>query len=100
MGRLERRLSRLEDGAKTSREEQGEADSRQVMRRMTDEELRSYVAALRRAVEAGGFTEEDRPILERAEELYGEVRNEEVQLYFKTLENHRPRGARKRRKGK
>ena len=77
MGSLENRLKRLEVSAKTSREDYGAALSREVLRRMSDEELRSYDAALRRAVKAEGeFSEQDWPILRRAEELYGEVRNE------------------------
>ena len=39
---------------------------------MTDEELKAYEAALRRAVEAGGeFAEEDQPILKRARSCRG-----------------------------
>lgn len=76
MGGVSRRLERLEDSAKTSREERKEAESREVLKRMTDEELRTYEAALRRARETGGFVEEDRLILERVEELREELRNE------------------------
>ena len=48
-----------------------------MLEHMSDEELRAYEAALRRAVKADGeFSEEDWPILERAEELYEEVGRE------------------------
>lgn len=70
-----RRLERLEVSAKTSREDRKASESREMLKRMTYEELKTYEAALRRAREVGGFAEEDRPILERAEELYEEVRN-------------------------
>jgi hypothetical protein len=77
VGSIENRLKRLEVSAKTSREEYEAALSRKMLELMTDEELRAYEAALGRAVEAGGeFTEEDQPILERAEELYKEVGRE------------------------
>jgi hypothetical protein len=45
------------------------------MRRFTDAELRAYVEALRHALAAGRFREEDGPIRARAEELYEEVSN-------------------------
>jgi hypothetical protein len=74
---LDARLGRLEARVDAAREEDRAAVSREVLRRMTDEELRAYEAAPRRAKEAvGEFTEEDRPILERAEELYEEVGRE------------------------
>jgi hypothetical protein len=75
--RLTRRLTRLEERAAATPpllQTEQEAHRREVLRRMTNEELRVYVAALRRAKEAGGvFDEGDRPILERAAELYAEV---------------------------
>ena len=46
------------------------------MRSLADEELERYDRALERALEEG-FTEEDRPILERVQRLYEEVANEE-----------------------
>ncbi len=72
---IKRRLEDLEANAKTSREERKATESREVLKRMTYEEIKTYEAALRRAREAGGFVEEDRPILERVEELREEVRN-------------------------
>ncbi len=72
---VRRRLESLEARANKFRKGD-EAVSREVLRRMTDEELEAYDEVLRRALEGGGFIEEDRPILEPAEELYREVRNE------------------------
>jgi hypothetical protein len=73
LARLEDRLVRLEARTNASRKNEEAALRQEVLRRMTDEELRTYEAALRRAVDAGGFTEEDQPILKRAAELYEEV---------------------------
>ena len=75
MASLERRLQQLESHAHTSRQEDEAAVIREVMRRLTDEELERYERALDRALEEG-FAEEDRPILERVERLYEEVANE------------------------
>ena len=79
MGSIENRLRRLEIITRTSWEEYEEALSRKVLKRMSDEELKAYDAALKRAVEAGGFTEEDAPILKRSKELYEEVSGEHPQ---------------------
>ena len=73
MASLERRLRQLETHADTSRREDEAAVVREVMRRLTDEELECYEQALNRALQEG-FAEEDRPILERVERLYEEVR--------------------------
>ena len=51
------------------------AVGREVMRRLTDEELERYEQALNRALEEG-FVEEDRPILERVVRLYEKVSRE------------------------
>ena len=78
MGSMRRRLVRLEAHAEEARVDARAAVSREVLRRMSDVELRAYVAALRRARQVGEFTDgEDRPILGRIEELYGEVGSSE-----------------------
>jgi len=76
MASLVRRLQQLETQAATVRREDEEAVGREVMRRLTDEELERYELALKRALEEG-FAEEDRPILERVQRLYEEVANDE-----------------------
>ena len=74
MASLERRLRQLEIHADTLRREDEEVVGREVLRRLTDEELERYDRALKRALEEG-FAEEDRPILERVQRLYEEVAN-------------------------
>ena len=76
MASLERRLRQLETHADTSRREDEAAVGREVMRRLTDEELERYDGALSRALELGEFAEEDRPILKRVQRLYEEVSRE------------------------
>jgi hypothetical protein len=76
MASLERRLQQLETHAATIRREDEAVVGREVMRRLTDEELDTYEEALRRALESGEFAEENRPILERVQRLYEEVANE------------------------
>ena len=76
MASLERRLRQLETHAATVRREDEEAVVREVLRRLTDEELDAYEEALRRALESGEFAEQDRPILERVERLYEQVADE------------------------
>ena len=76
MASLERRLQQLETYASTLRREDEEAVGREVLHRLTDEELERYDLALKRALEEG-FAEEDRPILERVQRLYEQVANEE-----------------------
>ncbi len=64
MGGLKRRVEQLESRADASRKDEVAALSQEVLQRMTDEELRGYEEALRRARDSGGvFAEEDRPIL-------------------------------------
>jgi transposase len=46
------------------------------MRRLTDEELEWYERALKRALGEEGFAAEDRPILERVQQLYEQVADE------------------------
>ena len=77
MASLERRLRQLETHAATLRREDEEAIIKEVLSRLTDEELERYDRALKRALEEG-FAEEDRPILERVQRLYEEVANEET----------------------
>lgn len=78
MGSLERRLRTLERAADIPPNEQDERRRRgEVLRRMTDDELRRYEEALEEAQErADGvieWREEDLPILRRVEELAEEV---------------------------
>ncbi len=77
MESLERRLQQLEYYAATVQREDEDAVGREIMRRLTDEELERYIRALERVLEEG-FTEEDRPILERVERLFEEVADEEL----------------------
>jgi hypothetical protein len=58
-------VRQLETPHDTSQREDEETVSREVMRRLTDEELERYDRALKRALEEEGFAEEDRPILTR-----------------------------------
>jgi hypothetical protein len=69
---LRRRLERLEEVhyPATPRED---AIFCEVLRRMSDEELDHYERAFKRAQASGEFLEEDGPIVERVEALYGEV---------------------------
>jgi hypothetical protein len=53
-----------------------EAINKEVLRRMTDDELRGYVGALRRMRDGKEPAEDDGPIFARVEELREEVRNE------------------------
>lgn len=71
-----RRLDRLEVRADVCRDDERAAASRKVLARMTDDELRVYVAALRRMKAGEGPSEEDGPILQRVEALYEEVAEE------------------------
>jgi hypothetical protein len=77
MGSLERRLQALE-GSYAAREapERG-ISSKEVLARMSVDEKRSYVWALRRARDTREFAEEDRPILERVGTLREEVTDEQ-----------------------
>ena len=76
MASLERRLQQLETYAATMRREDEEAVGREVMRRLTDEELEWYERALKRALGEEGYAAEDRPILERVQQLYEQVADE------------------------
>ncbi len=57
------------------RERRAREAQREVLRRMTDEELGAYEQALERFDTAGSFGDEDLPILRRVEALVGEVRD-------------------------
>ena len=76
MASLKRRLQQLGTHADMVWQEDAKAIGRDVLRRLTDEELERYDLALKRALEKG-FAEEDRPILEGIERLCEEVANEE-----------------------
>jgi hypothetical protein len=77
---LEGRLRRLEGIAETHRSEAAkgvqETISKEVLRRLTDDELRGYVGVLRRIRDGKEPSEDDGPILARVEELREELRNE------------------------
>jgi hypothetical protein len=75
MGSLERRLGNLETHADKSREDEEAAQSREVLKRMTKDELSAYVDVLRRMKAGEEPGEEDRLISRRVQELYEEVRN-------------------------
>jgi hypothetical protein len=72
---LKRRLEDLEERLGTDRESVEDAISREVIRRMTTEELREYRDALKRRIQTGEPAEEDAPIRQRWQELYEEVRS-------------------------
>jgi hypothetical protein len=76
VGRLERRLSVLEECLVTGRESAEDAISRKVIRRMTTEELKEYRDALKRLIEGGEPAEEDAPIWHCRQQLYEEVSGE------------------------
>lgn len=75
MGSMSDRLRRLEDRTGASRVDEGVATTREVLSRMSVEELRAYVSALRRMTAEVEPSKEDGPILRRVKELYEEVRN-------------------------
>jgi hypothetical protein len=82
LGSVSRRLERLEEHARSSREEAEErtrsAESREVLRRLSDPELEAYVGALRRLNAESAPLDEDRTILDRVTQLYEEVRHEQA----------------------
>jgi hypothetical protein len=81
LGSVSRRLERLEERARSSHEEAEErtrsAENREVLRRMTDDELSAYLSALRRLRAESALLVEDRAILDRVTQLYEEVRSSE-----------------------
>jgi hypothetical protein len=77
VGSLERRLEDLEARADKSREDERAAESREVLRRMTDDELSAYLSALCRLKAESAPLDEDRAILDRVTQLYDEVRSSE-----------------------
>jgi hypothetical protein len=76
LGSLERRLEDLEGRSRASREAEEVALTRQVMRRLTDDELRTYAAILKRMMAGEVDEEAQAPILERVREVREEVRHE------------------------
>ncbi len=79
MGRIGGRLRRLEERVVPTPTECEGGAKREVLRRMTNEELDAYGAALS-CYEAGeDATIEDRALLARVEALYEEVRDESKQ---------------------
>jgi hypothetical protein len=77
VGRLKRRIQALEEAYGNAPEDVEESIRNEVLTRMTDEELEDYAKAMERASESGGvFSEEDEPILQRADVLYREVAEE------------------------
>ena len=75
---IKRRLESLETHADKSREGEEATNSREVLRRMTDDELSVYVDVLRRMKAGASPGEEDRSILRRVHELYEEVMHEQA----------------------
>jgi hypothetical protein len=73
---LKRRLEGLEERIGTDRESLEDAVGREVIRRMSTEELREYRDALKRLIEGGEPAEEDAPIWHRRAQLYEEVSRE------------------------
>jgi hypothetical protein len=79
---VSRRLERLEERARSSRGEAEEstrsAESREVLRRLSDPELEAYADALRRFNAESAPLGQDGPILARVTQLYEEVRHEQA----------------------
>jgi hypothetical protein len=73
---LKRRLEGLEERLEARVEPFEDAISREVVRRMSTEELREYRDVLKRLIDTGELVEEDAPILHRRQQLYEEVRRE------------------------
>jgi hypothetical protein len=77
---LESRLRCLEVVVETRQSEATkgvqETISKEVLRRMTDDEVRGYVGTLRRIRDGKEPSEDDGPMLARVEELREEVRHE------------------------
>jgi hypothetical protein len=82
LGSVSRRLERLEERARSSREEAEErtrsAESREVLRLLSDPELEAYADALRRFNAESAPLDADRAILARVTQLYEEVSNEQA----------------------
>ncbi len=74
-----RRLERLEERLGVRAEPFEDAVSREVIRRMTTEELREYRDVLQRLTEIEKPAEEAAPILHRRQQLYEEVSGEHPQ---------------------
>lgn len=74
---LEKRLGRLEEIAGDVAEDEEARISRETLSRVSTEDLRLFVAYLRRMEEEGGKpTEEEEEALDRYHKLREEVRNE------------------------
>jgi hypothetical protein len=73
---LKRRLEGLEERIGTDRESVEDAISREVIRRMSTEELKEYTDALNHLRDMGKPSEEDAPIWHRRQQLYEEVSGE------------------------
>jgi hypothetical protein len=82
LGSVSRRLKRLEERARSSRGEAEEstrsAESREVLRRLSDPELETYADALGRFNAESAPLDADRAILARVTQLYEEVSNEQA----------------------
>ena len=77
MGRLERRLRALESDLGDPASEGPRLEvHREVLQRLTDEELQRYHDALEAAEREGEWAEENLPILQRVEDLMEKVVNE------------------------
>lgn len=76
MGSLERHLRSLEECSGGDLAGHEAVVRREVLRRMSDEELYRYRDVLERFEAAGEVSDEDLPILRRVEELVREVKDE------------------------
>ena len=75
---LKRRIESLEERLEPREEPFAfeDAISREVLSRMSTEELRQYRDVLKRLIDTGELVEEDAPIWHRWQQLYEEVRCE------------------------
>jgi hypothetical protein len=82
---VSRRLKRLEERDRSACEEAEErtrsAESREVLRRLSDPELEAYGGALRRLKAESAPLGEDWAIRDRVTQLYEEVRNEQANAH-------------------
>jgi hypothetical protein len=76
---LKRRIEGLEERLEPRAGPFEDATSREVIRRMSTEELREYRDALKHLRDTGELVEEDAPIWHRRQQLYEEVSGEHPQ---------------------
>ena len=76
---LKRRIEDLKERLEPRAGPFEDATSREVIRRMSTEELMEYRDALKRHIQTGEPAEEDAPILHHRQQLYKEVSGEHPQ---------------------